>query len=204
MIGAGGHARVLQESLALTGITLHGFTAPGPQSRLVDVEWLGTDERIEAFGADEVLLVNGVGSVGAPTVRARIHEWATARGYRFATVIDAAAVVRPSAVLGAGVQVLAGAVVSTDAVVGANTIVNTGALVDHGSIVGAHCHLAPGSALAGDVTIGEGTHVGLGASVIQGISVGSYSVVGAGAVVVTDVDDRSLAIGVPARVTPLA
>ena len=202
MLGAGGHARVLQETLALQGITLDGFIAPSADSQLVGTEWLGTDDAFSRLDPASVLLVNGVGSVRAPALRREIYTSALAAGFRFATVIDQTAVVRPSVVLGAGVQVLAGAIVNTDAVVGENSIVNTGAIVEHGARVGAHVHIAPGAKLAGDVTVGEESHIGLGASVMQGISVGSQCTVGAGAVVTRDVSDGSTAVGVPAISRP--
>lgn len=203
MIGAGGHARVLQETLALTGVTLAGFIAPTQESRLKDTPWFGSDDALAGLDRATALLVNGVGSAGAVDRRASVHEAATALGFDFATVIDPTAIVRASATIEAGAQVLAGAIVNTDAVVGPDAIVNTRAVVEHDSRIGAHSHVASGATLAGNVTIGERTHVGLGALVIQGISVGSGCVIGAGAVVVKHVADRSLAVGIPARSRPI-
>jgi maltose O-acetyltransferase len=42
--------------------------------------------------------------------------------------------------------------------------------------------------------------LGAGAKVMDGVSIGSDVVVGAGAVVTTDLPDRVVAVGVPARV----
>lgn len=202
MVGAGGHARVLQESLSLAGIELHGFVAPTSESRLRGIAWLGTDDALESFDVGDVLLVNGVGSAGLPAGRQRVYELATARGFSFATVIDVTAIVRPSAELGNGAQVLAGAIVGTGVVIGADVIVNSGAIVEHDSVIGDHGHISPGAAIAGDVNVGAGTHVGLGARVIQGVSVGSQCVIGAGAVVITGIPAGSIATGVPATSRP--
>jgi carbonic anhydrase/acetyltransferase-like protein (isoleucine patch superfamily) len=48
--------------------------------------------------------------------------------------------------------------------------------------------------------IGTGSLIGIGAIVLDGVRVGSGCIVGAGSVVTKDVPDRSLVVGVPARV----
>lgn len=202
MLGAGGHARVLQETLSLGGVALHGFIAPTAESRLEGVDWLGTDAALAELDPSSVLLVNGIGSVRSPRLRREVYLAATSAGFRFASVIDGSAVVRPSARLSEGVQVLAGAVVNSDSSIGANSIVNSLALVEHGCTIGAHVHIASGATLAGDVVVGDETHIGLGARVVQGKSVGSQCTIGAGAVVTRDVEDGSIAVGIPATSRP--
>jgi sugar O-acyltransferase (sialic acid O-acetyltransferase NeuD family) len=198
MLGAGGHARVIQETLDLQGISLHGFIAPDPESLLAECPWLGSDEQLEQLDHDRVILFNGIGSVAEPTRRRSAYLAGVRAGFRFATVVDSSAIVRPSVNLGPGVQVLAGAILNSDVAVEENSIINSGAIVEHGSRIGPHTHIAPGVTLSGMVTIGEGSHVGVGATVIQGISVGSHCVIGAGAVVTRDVPDGFTAVGVPA------
>jgi serine acetyltransferase len=50
------------------------------------------------------------------------------------------------------------------------------------------------------VRIGDGSWIGHGAVVLPGVTIGRHAVVAAGAVVVTDVPDRCVAGGVPAKV----
>lgn len=50
------------------------------------------------------------------------------------------------------------------------------------------------------IRLGENVWLGAGAKVMDGVSIGSDVVVGAGAVVTTDLPDRVVAVGVPARV----
>jgi len=52
----------------------------------------------------------------------------------------------------------------------------------------------------GPVTIGDGTWLAMGVIVLDAVSVGRDCAVGAGAVVTKDLPDRSIAVGVPARV----
>ena len=50
------------------------------------------------------------------------------------------------------------------------------------------------------VSVGAGAWLGAGAKVLDGVRVGDYAVVGAGAVVRSEVPDRAIAVGIPARI----
>ena len=54
--------------------------------------------------------------------------------------------------------------------------------------------------MAASIILEERAYVGLGANIIQGLRIGRMAVVGAGAVVTKDVAERTLVVGVPARV----
>lgn len=205
MLGAGGHARALQEILADEGVMLAGYVAPSTKDcSLVGIPWLGPDDTLQNLDPNNIELVNGIGSVSAVTVRRIAYRAAAHLGFAFRSIIDPASTVRASATMGVGVHVLAGAVVGSDVRLGENVIVNSGAIVEHGSVIGAHSHIAPGAAISGGVTIGDSTHVGLGARVVQGVTIGSNCTIAAGAVVIRDVPDGELALGVPARNRPIA
>jgi acetyltransferase-like isoleucine patch superfamily enzyme len=73
-------------------------------------------------------------------------------------------------------------------------------VVDHDCQLGDHVHIAPGAVLSGGVRIGAYSHVGTGASVRQDLCIGSEAIVGVGAAVIADVKDRSIVVGVPARI----
>lgn len=204
MVGAGGHARVLQEILAEAGIALSGYVAPAGDCLLH-----GDLERIDesalkdgSLAAADYLLVNGVGSAGATTARANVFAGLKASGFSFLQLEAQSAHVSVSAALSEGVQVLHRAVVHTDATIDDNTIVNTGAIVEHHNRIGANCHIAVGATLCGQVVIGDGTHVGANATVLQGIKIGENCIIGAGAVVTKDVPDNHTAVGVPAVIKP--
>lgn len=203
MLGAGGHARVLQETLAELGIELAGYIAPaGSESQLLGVPWLGDDSQLADLDPRAVELVNGVGSVRAPQLRREVYQAAKRAGFRFRTVVDASARVKNTARLGEGVQVLVGAIVGTGVVLSEDVIINSGAIIDHDCVMEAHCHISPGAIVAGGVRVGEVSHIGLGARVIQGVTIGSNCIVGAGAVVIRDVPDSTTALGIPAAHRP--
>ncbi|WP_109485676.1 acetyltransferase [Occallatibacter savannae] len=200
LLGAGGHARVLLSTLLQRGARVVGFADPGAApAELLGVPRLGGDESVVAHDSGEVLLVNGVGSVGDVTNRLRVYEYFRTRGYAFASVIHPSAIIAPEGELKDGAQIMAGAILQTGCVVEENCIINTGARVDHDCIIRQHAHLAPGVVLSGAVEVGRRAHIGTGAVVIQGVRIGEDAVVGAGAVVLEDVPSAATVVGVPAR-----
>jgi sugar O-acyltransferase (sialic acid O-acetyltransferase NeuD family) len=202
VIGAGGHARVLLDVLARCGVMVAGLTDadPAKHGKLVaGFRILGADGVLERHPPGSTILVNAMGSTESMITRQAIFERLKAAGYGFMTVTHPSAVIAPDAVLGEGVQVMAGAIIQPGAKIGANSILNTGAQVDHECVIGAHVHLAPGATLSGTVGVGDGTHVGTGATIVQGLRVGRGCLVAAGSVVTKDVADGERVAGVPAR-----
>jgi acetyltransferase-like isoleucine patch superfamily enzyme len=59
------------------------------------------------------------------------------------------------------------------------------------------------AANARPISIGRGVFVGSRAIILKGVTVADRAVIGAGAVVTKDVPARHLAVGNPARITPL-
>jgi len=204
LLGAGGHAKVLLSTLLQNGSHVIGFVEPDPSRReLLGVPYLGGDEAVLAHHPVEVLLVNGVGSVGAISNRLRVYEYFRTRGYAFASVIHSSAILAAEGELSDGVQIMAGAILQTGFAVGEDCIINTGARVDHDCLIKAHAHVAPGAVLSGGVQLGLRAHVGAGATVIQGVKIGDDAIVGAGALVLKDVPASSTVVGVPARLMPV-
>lgn len=201
ILGAGGHAKVLVDILRRLAADIVALvdTAPGRPGAVLGVPVVVGEETVLRYDPQDILLVNGIGSVGDTGKRAAVYRRFRAQGYRFATVVHPAAVVAGDAALAEGVQIMAGAVIQPGCVIGADTIVNTGATVDHDCRLGAHVHIAPGATLSGNVVCDDGVHVGCGATVIQGVALGAASIVGAGAAVLKDVAPGATVAGVPAK-----
>ncbi len=201
ILGAGGHARVLIAALTSRGMAAMGCLsprAPGP-GWPPDVAHLGGDDYLDSLSSSRTRLVNGVGSTGPVSARRTVFLSAKDKGYAFAAVLHRDAIVAADAVLGEGVQVMAGAVVQTGVTLAANVLVNTGAVIDHDCSIGAHSHIATGALLSGGVSVGDEVHVGTGAVIIQGVSIGAGAIIGAGAVVIADVPAATTVVGNPAR-----
>jgi len=203
LLGAGGHAKVLLSLVRAAGHAVLGVCDPALAREGVSswrgVAVLGGDEALDRCSPDQVDLVNGIGQLVGGAAREKVFEAQVSRGFRFPALVHPSAWVDSSAVLDAGVQVMAGAVVQADARIGDNSIVNTGARVDHDCVIGPHVHLAPGATLCGTVHVGARGFVGAGATIIQGIRIGDGAVVGAGSAVVRDVSSGQRWLGNPAQ-----
>lgn len=202
VLGGGGHAKVLIDALLSVSMVISGIIDPDPLlagTSVLGVPVLGGDTTVKEFPAGEVLLVNGLGSVGPPLRRKQLFEQFKEQGYHFATVIHPSAIIAPDVELGEGVQLMAGTIVQPGCRIGINTIINTKASVDHDCVVGDHAHIAPGVTLSGGVLVGNASHIGTSATVIQSIKIGESSIVGAGAVVVKDITAGTTVVGVPAK-----
>jgi UDP-perosamine 4-acetyltransferase len=204
VLGGGGHARVVIDSLLACGATIEGLVDPAlvaGTDGVLGVRVLGGDEALGGRDPASVLLANGIGSVQSTERRRARFEHFRALGFQFAHVIHPAATLARDVERAEGVQVMAGAVVQSGASLGRNTLVNTRASLDHECRIGDHVHVAPGATLSGGVAVGEGSHVGTGAVVIQGVRIGRHCVIGAGAVVLKDVPDGATLVTPQSRVT---
>lgn len=202
VLGAGGHAKVLIGCLMAVSAVIIGIVDPDEKrfgTKVLGVPVLGGDDVIAGFSSSEILLVNGLGSVGLPVNRQQLFERFKELGYAFASVVHPSAVIAPDVVLGEGAQVMAGAVIQPGCLIEADSIINTRASVDHDCIIGCHVHIAPGVTFSGGVTVGVCSHIGTGAVVVQGVFIGSGCLVAAGAVVTKNIVDGATVRGVPAR-----
>jgi sugar O-acyltransferase (sialic acid O-acetyltransferase NeuD family) len=202
LIGGGGHAKVLIDTLQQLGENIIGILDKTKKKGLLiaNVEVLGSDEDIENYSPEKIELVNGLGSIKTTNQRRKIFEYFTAKGYHFRSVIHPSAIISTSAKLSQGVQIMAGVVVQTGCEISENCILNTCCVVDHDSQIKAHSHLAPRVTLSGSVSVGIGTHIGTGAVVIQGICIGDHVTVAAGSVVIKNVAENSIVYGIPAKI----
>lgn len=201
LLGGGGHARVVGESLRLIGIPIAGVcdddptpSAGEPPLSLATLGPLGILLRDPGFLADRRWMV----AVGSVEVRRRLIDAIESVGEAI-SVAHPSARVSPSAAIGAGTWIGPGAIVHTAASVGEHVIVNSGAVVEHDCRLGDNVHVAPGAVLAGEVVVGRDTLIGLGARVLPRVQIGAGCTIGAGSVVVHDVADGAAVMGVPAR-----
>lgn len=202
VVGAGGHAVVVADTLLATGQAVLGFvdaSAAKAGTHLLGLPVLGDEDALREYTPQSVALANGIGGTGREAgLRARVQVRLEAAGWRFVTVRHPSAIVSAHAEVGEGAQLLAGSVVQPCACIGRGAIVNTRAVVEHDARVGAFAHVAPGAVLCGNVVLGDGAHVGAGATVRHGVVLGDGVVVGIGAAVVAD-HAAGVLVGVPAR-----
>lgn len=199
IIGGGGHAKVVIESLRASGKTVAVIVDADPTPRQVlGVPVVGDDlalANLRGQGLSELFV-----ALGSNRLRQKLGSRARELDFTLVNAIHPSAVISPTARIGEGVAVMAGVAINADSRIGDLAIVNTGAIVDHDCVLGAACHLGPAAALAGNVTLGERAFLGVGARAIPGVTIGADTTVGAGGVVVRDLPDGVLAVGVPAKI----
>ena len=189
ILGAGGHAKVVADSLISSGYEILGCVTPDLKSgtSFYGVNVLGDDNVIGRYLPSDVVLANGIGALPYQNLRRRIAKNMRDKGYEFVSVIHPSAIISQSVNLDEGVQVMAGAVIQADTRIGCDSIINTGALVDHDCVIGRDTNLAPGVVCSGGVNISDFTYIGTGTKIIHNISIGSHSVIAAGVVIYKDV-----------------
>jgi len=204
IVGGGGHAKVLIESLQAAQYA--GSCVIVDKDKLLwgrhvlGVPILGDDSLLpELFKQGTRFFAVGVGGTGDNGPRRRLFESAVAYGLESMTIIHPSSIRSQWAKIGMGCQLLPGSIVNAGTDIGVNVIVNSGSIIEHDCLIGDHVHVASGAVLASTVRVGAGAHIGCGATVRQTISIGDGAVVGAGAVVVKDVPAHTTVVGVPAR-----
>mgnify|MGYP001419222897 CR=1 FL=1 len=202
IIGAGGHAKVVADALmrANPRASLIFFSSEG---RPEGGRFLGRPHFREEANLLERKWDHWAGwhvAIGDPELRAAKISQLLEKGARLVTVIHPDSIVSERCAIGPGSFVAAGAIVNIEAKVGAGCIINTAASVDHDSALGDFVNIGPGCRICGGVTVGSNAQVGSGAVIIPGVTIGEGCIVGAGAVVIRDLRERTMAIGVPARV----
>ena len=204
--GATGHAKVLHEALANSGIRIVALVDNRELvSPISGIPVLRGESGLEMWLANRGMSsqMRFAVAVGGAHGDDRLALFGLMRrhGLQAQTIIHRNAFVAADAFLGEGCQVLAVAAVCTHARLGDAVIVNTSASIDHDCVIGNGVHIAPGARLAGEVVVGARAFVGTGAVVLPRLRIGEDAVVGAGAVVTRDVQAGVTVIGNPARPT---
>jgi len=193
--GGGGHGKSLIDLLRalqiyhIVGIIDDGID-PEDQSTIMGVPVLGDTQTLPVLYAQGVhLAVNAVGGIGNIAVRIKVFKRLGEAGFTCPALVHPSAVVEPSAVLSAGVQIFPLAYVGSEARIGYGAIINTGAIVSHDCQVGDYANLSPGAILAGEVQVGAAALVGMSATVNLRTHIGKNARVGNGATIKSDVPD---------------
>ena len=191
--GAGGHGKVVLDTMRLSNLKCDGFI----DDKSIR-EWVG----IPVFKADllkseahEQIFVHI--AIGNNQLRDRISK--DLDGLSFLSVIHPAAIVSETAEIGEGSLVTAGAIVGPDVSIGKHCIINHLAVVDHDCSVGDCCHIAPHVSLGGSAKVGKGVLIGAGAIILPGIVIGDNAIVGAGAIVTKNIQASVTVVGNPAQ-----
>lgn len=197
LIGAGGYAKSVIDSVDYFNYTVEGFIDEFTEKK----EHLGQKilgKTLEDLDDCEkyVYFI----CIGNNKHRKGWFDKLHKRNLRIINIVDRSAIVSPMAKIGNGCFIGKMAIVNSKAIVGDDCIINTKALIEHGCYVENHVNLSTNSVINGDVKIGEGSFIGSCSVTIGQLIVGNWSTVGAGAVVINDVGNNVTVAGVPAKI----
>lgn len=188
LLGDGGHASAVAATARLLALPISAVAtnlsskAPHKLGNL-GFPLLTEEDLLNEHSNSRCLLMNGVGKILGCEKRKEVFLKFSNFGYNFQSLIHPSSFVDPSAVIGQGVQIMAGAVVQNDVEIGADVIVNTRASIDHGAVIGDHTHIAPGAIICGDVEVGANCFIGAGSIIKQGTKIACGVVIKAGSLV---------------------
>lgn len=198
LIGNGGHSKVIQAMIYRTkGYLLAGILDQSIENyhQKNNVFYDNTDNL--ASYIDKYLFVIAIGN---DNVRKSMIDNNNLSEDDFTSIIDTTAIIAPDVVIGNGTVVMPGVVINPGTSIGKHSIINTRAVVEHDNTIGDFVHISPNATLTGTVTIKDFVHVGASATVIPNKTIFQNSIIGAGTVVTEDIEQNSLAVGVPAKV----
>lgn len=198
LIGNGGHSKVIQAMVHRTeGYELAGILDDSIAKYYKDnnVFYDNTDNLAKYKDCYSFVI-----AIGDNYIRESLIKDKNLTDDNFTSIIDANAIIPPDVTIGTGTVIMPGVVINPGSTIGKHSIVNTRAVVEHDNTLGDFVHISPNVTLAGTVNVKDFVHVGSGATVIPNRTVNQNSVIGAGAVVTKDIEENSLAVGVPAKI----
>jgi sugar O-acyltransferase (sialic acid O-acetyltransferase NeuD family) len=197
LLGYSGHAFVVAEAAALSGVTILGYTSLRKEiNNPYNLDFLGHEKESNFNWKICNSYILGVGSNSLRKSMAQLVHKAEATCL---TIIHPDSSLANSIHIGEGTFVARNVAINPMAQIGKNVILNTNCTVDHECIIGDNVHIAPGAVLAGNVIVKDGAFVGANAVVKQGVTIGQNATIGAGSVVLENVEDNQVVVGNPAK-----
>ena len=198
LIGYGGHAESVADSIAQAGIyEIVGYTDSKRADSAVEYPYLGKDDILADIYREGVKCAAiCIGYLGESDVRDRLYQKAKGIGFHLPCIVDKTAVLAANTLIEEGSYVGKGAIVNSKSRIGKMCIINSGAVIEHGDQVGDFSHISVGAIVCGNVTVGDHVFIGANATVIQGLNIQAYSSIGAGAVILKDVPNNAKVYGI--------
>lgn len=120
--------------------------------------------------------------------------------FKFINAIHPSVIMGKNVKIGSGCLIMPGVILNNNASVGNHCILLTRSSLDHDTTVGDFSSFSPGVTTGGRVNVGNCSVIGIGANILHCKSIGNHCVIGGGALINKDIEDNSIAYGVPARI----
>ncbi|WP_279145535.1 acetyltransferase [Photobacterium carnosum] len=195
IIGAGGFAKSIIDSINYTEIELVGFVDTFKQGYHQGYPIIANDiNEIENI-KDYVYFIG----VGDPITRFQFLVLLKEYNLRLINIIDPTALLSRNIELGEGIYIGKLCIVNSDTKLLDGVVINTRSLIEHGNQVGICSNISTNVVLNGDVKVGDQTFIG-SCTVVNGqITIGDNSTIGSGSVVIRNIPNKVVVAGSPTR-----
>jgi len=203
VIGASGHSKVIIDILEKSeNWNILGYLDSFKKElSFFGYPILGTEKDL-SFLLKDLDIFGGVIAIGDNWTRFKMVQKIKNISPKFQFI----SAIHPSAILGKGVEIgygsviMAGAILNPDAKIGFHSIINTSSIIEHDSQIGNFSTISPNVAMGGNVKIGDFSTIGIGATLKHGVQISDDVVIGATSVVLNNIQQNSIAYGIPAKI----
>lgn len=204
IIGASGHGGMILECIQKEGkYTVLGFldSYKKPGTPFCGLKILGNEQLVPELISQQDLygVIIAIGNNYTRMImRDRLLK--IMPRIRFVSVVHPSAILSNTTEIGVGTIIMPGVIINSNSKIGDFCIVNTNASLGHDGHMEDFSSISPGVCTGGNLRLGEFSAISLGANVIENISIGTHCIIGAGSLVVSDIPDKTVAYGSPAKV----
>lgn len=140
-------------------------------------------------------------AIGEPSSRAVLLSKVKSKGFTLATLIDPTSIISETAKIGQGTVICEFVTIHTNVVIGESCYIQPYSCIGHDIVIGDNCILSTFFAPGGNCIFGNNIFVGMSSSIKQKLTIGSNSIIAMGSSVFNNVDENSVLVGNPARIT---
>lgn len=185
LLGSGGHAGILYDTLKLNGTSIYGvIDSKINNENLKKYNLISEEKFINEVKPNDCLLINAIGNNGNSIIRKKLNELFKLKGYKFKSVIHPSAIISPNAKIADDIQIMPGVIINSGVKIEENCIINTGAIIEHDCKIGRGCNIAPGAILCGNVTLENYVFIGANATIIQNQTISKNTLIKSSSLVV--------------------
>lgn len=189
--GAGGHSKVVFDSMLMANMECHGFIDDSDKSSCFN---------LPVINSSEAKKINNIYThIAIGDCKAREKVFSNPSFKNNFSVFHPLSSIASDVRISSGVFIASGSVIGPNVCISDASIINHNAVVDHDSTIGQFCHISINATICGSVKIGRGVLIGAGAVILPGINICDYAIIGAGSVVTKDISTPQIYIGKPAK-----
>ena len=196
IIGAGGHARSITESVIANGYNIKFYFDKYAHDKILFGYPIISNLNIAKSYKTNVLI-----AIANNYIREKIYKELKIKykNILFPNIIDPSAKISDFSNIGKGNMIMANSFIGSNTKVTNFCIINNNVSVDHDCFLSNFSSLAPSVTTGGNVKLGLRSSVGIGATVKNNISIGSDTFIGASSYLNMNASRSSVFYGMPAK-----